>query len=142
MDYSRDHCEIPKWRPEWDKISNAVWQTIKRCKILEEQDDEDVVEEIFFTPPQSPEKLKQSEDLSRDSCCCSSQGVQGHCTPSKAHRMLVLHDTIVGQLIYPDSDWLSRSEAQKTRSGKPKPRRLSMVYHPSDSDSPGRTIIF
>lgn len=72
----------------WQRVSKAIWNTLKRIGDLEEPDCEDV----FWTPPQSPRdsSLEGSEsDLSGN-----SNSIR------KATRLLEMHDRIIDQVLW------------------------------------------
>jgi hypothetical protein len=45
-------------RSKRKKVTNAIWETLKRTLILEENEADDSDEDVFFTPPNSPTYLK------------------------------------------------------------------------------------
>lgn len=87
--------ETPGWKVEWDAISDAVWESLRRSHFLHE-DDEESGDDMFFTPPESPSQLDPGF---AEPCICSTWGFSGVRVLTPTERVLHLHHRIVGQLI-------------------------------------------
>jgi hypothetical protein len=87
--------ETPGWKFEWDAISDAVWESLQVSGIFQE-DEEESSDDMFFTPPESPDRLDPGF---QEPCLCSIWGFQRFRVLTPTERLLHLHHTIVGQLI-------------------------------------------
>jgi hypothetical protein len=135
---SKGGNETPRWKLEWDRVSDVVWETLKVSRILAEDEVESGDEE-YFTPLESLEHL----DLNfEDICCYSQQGFQRHYTPTRNECLLRLHHVIVGQLIDPVEAYNSCNKTVGGKSWARRPFWQSMVYYPGIEGLPGRTIKF
>ncbi len=78
-----------------ERVSDAIWETLKRTLILEENEANDSDEDVFFTQPNSPTDLKPTIIEPTPSAL--------HClyTPSRSKRLLNLHEKIVEELFNP-----------------------------------------
>jgi hypothetical protein len=128
-----------KSKAQWDvdRVSNAVWMTLKFTTILEEAEDEDSEEE-FYTPPSSPlERTAWHADQSR------VIHFKGEClhTPARAAWLLDLHERICEQVT---PNQICNGSIQVISPPKPPmtPTRykLHTVYIPASATSEGITI--
>jgi hypothetical protein len=137
-------------KSRYDRVSDAVWKLLKYTRIIEEEEEEarrTIAEEdeeeakfnterdIFLTPPQSPRSLNYSLGQIGIVNLEDSNRLHRLYTPERAGRMLVLHCTIVDDLLDPHAS---------APLGKTRPTvsrwKLQSVYTPANKGSPGKTV--
>lgn len=85
----------------WQRVSTAVWNTLKRIKFDEEESD---CEEIFWTPPESPRRI----------CGEGSLKPIGDVAP-RAARLLQMHDRVLDQVLWEPTVLPSPSEVRVSK---------------------------
>lgn len=141
---SRDKGRDTVGDRDYQRVSDAVWKTLKRTLVLEEEEadmrsflEDDV--ETFHTPPESPDAIGEADDSRLlDPILSKSDASQRHYTPTRAQRMLYLHDTIVRDLTRPEASRIPAIGVEAAR--RESRRKLTMTYIPSGDGSPGRTV--
>ena len=151
LDHRRERRDRGRDRREWcleerryHKVSEGVWKTLQRTLVLEEEEADqwsflEEEEEVFLTPPESPRDASDGDDPRlHDTVLRESNATKRRYTPSRAQRMLTLHDTIVRDLTHPEAVRLSASALDTPRMEGP--RRLVISYFPGCDGKPGSTI--
>lgn len=139
-----DHDSEREDERRYHRVSNGVWQTLKRSMVIEEEeaDRRSFVEsgvEAYHTPPQSPREVTPNDDPRlHDPMLTGTQVSNRLYTPSRAQLMLTLHDTIVRDLTRPEASRLPAAALEPTRvEGR---RKQVISYFPGRDGSAGRTV--
>ena len=129
---------------KYHRVSNGVWNTLKRSMVIEEEEAErctfiETEDEVYHTPPQSPGEVTSNDDPRLHDPMLIGKEVSSRLyTPSRAQLMLTLHDTIVRDLTRPEASRLPPAALEPTRvEGR---RKQVMSYFPGRDGAPGRTV--
>lgn len=85
----------------WQRVSTAVWKTLKR---IENDEEESIWNEAFWTPPQSPRHL--GEEDSQSNCRNNLNSIR------KVDRLLEMHDRVSDQILWEPSVLPCKSEVK------------------------------